>query len=176
MEQINLCPWFSILRTQRLRLCMLCFAAVVAILILITIYSAYQVHRQVQRWEAATAVSQRQSQQLQHQQVQLAAWTLQAKIQLRQNQQSERNRENDRQILAFILALQRHIPAQVWLTRLSWHANRLAIEGMTSTPAAVSAFTQHLHQSAVLPELQLMKMSVAESGLQKFLLEGGLHE
>ena len=175
MEQINLCPWFSILRTQRLRLCMLCFAAVVAILILIAIYYAYKVHRQVQRWEAATAVSQRQSQKLQHQQVQLAAWTLQAN-QLRQKQQSERNRENDRQILAFILALQRHIPAQVWLTRLSWHANRLAIEGVTSTPAAVSAFTQHLNQSASVPKLQLMKMSVAESGEQKFLLEGGLHE
>lgn len=140
MEQINLCPWFSILRSQRLRLCVLCFAAVVAILIFIASYSAYQVHCQVQRWEAATAVSQRLSQKLQHQQVQLAAWTLQAKNQLRQNQQSERNRENDRQILAFILALQRHIPAQVWLTRLSWHAGcRLSLY---TTPASKRRFAR----------------------------------
>ncbi|KKF38641.1 fimbrial assembly protein [Hafnia alvei] len=176
MEQINLCPWFSILRTQRLRLCMLCFAAVVVLLILIASYSAYQVHRQVQCWEAATAVSQRQSQQLQHRQIQLAAWTLQAKNQLRQNQQYERNRKTNRQILAFILALQRHIPAQVWLTRFSWRSHHLEVEGMTSTPVVISAFTQHLNQSAALPELQLMKMSVVESGLQKFLLEGGQHE
>lgn len=176
MEQINLCPWFSALRTQRLRLCMLSLATVVIFLILIASYSAYQVHRRVQCWEAATAVSQRQSQQLKHQQGQLAAWTLQAKNQLRQNQQYERNRKTNRQILTFILALQRHIPAQVWLTRFSWRSHHLEVEGMTSTPVVISAFTQHLNQSAALPELQLVKMSVAESGLQKFLLEGGQHE
>ncbi|MCE9870805.1 PilN domain-containing protein [Hafnia alvei] len=176
MEQINLCPWFSTLRAQRLRLCMLCLATVVVLLILIASYSAYQVHRRVQRWEAVTAVSQRRSQQLLHQQVRLAAWALQAKNQLRQSQQDERNRETNQQILTFILAIQRHIPAQVWLTRLSWRSTRLEIEGTTSTPAAISDFIQHLNQSAALPELQLMKMSVAESGLQKFLLEGGQHE
>ncbi|WP_367300124.1 PilN domain-containing protein [Hafnia alvei] len=176
MEQINLCPWFSTLRTQRLRLCMLCLAAVVILLILIASYSVYQTQRRIQRWEAVTAVSQRQSQLLQHQQVQLAAWVQQAKNQLRQNQQYEGNRESNRQVLTFILALQRHIPAPVWLTRLSWHSNRLEVEGMTSAPAAISTFTQHLNQSGDLPKLQLMKMSVAEPDLQKFLLEGGQHE
>ncbi|MEG2039777.1 MAG: PilN domain-containing protein [Hafnia sp.] len=172
MEQINLCPWYAALHTNRLHKCAQCAIATAILLALVACYVSYSAYRHMHHWRMDIAIYQQRTQRLQQQKTQLLMWSSQAKTQLSQYQRYEKGRESGLQLLALLVDMQRYVPAQIWFTRLSLQSDQLELEGTALTPEAIAVFIERFSKVDSAAGLHLLKMADSGQGQQSFLLQG----
>lgn len=172
MEQINLCPWYAALRTNRLHKCAQCAIATAILLALVACYVSYSAYRHMHHWRMDIAIYQQRTQRLQQQKTQLLMWRSQAKTQLSQYQRYEKGRESGLQLLALLVDMQRYVPAQIWFTRLSLQSDQLELEGTALTPEAIAVFIERFSKVDSAAGLHLLKMADSGQGQQSFCCKG----
>lgn len=172
MEQINLCPWHAVLRTNRLRKCAQCAIVTAILFALVACYVSYSTYLHMHHWRMDIAIYQQQTQRLQQQKTQLLIWNSQAKKQLSQYQRYEKGRESGLQLSSLLLDIQRYVPAQIGFTRLSLQSDLLELEGTALTPEAIGVFIERFSRADSIADLHLLKMTDSGQGQQSFLLQG----